>query len=117
MVSSLFLSPVATAFFGVALVDRTARGGHWQLSPLLGNAAVRWVGQVSYGLYVYHVIVYGLLARAANSKGYAWHDLGLIRTPIAVICAFAVTAASFYLMERPLSARFKHRVPYVIRRR
>jgi peptidoglycan/LPS O-acetylase OafA/YrhL len=95
----VFVTPMATAFLGVALVERAARGGRW----------------MSYGLYAYQEIVHGLLIKAAQSLGHVWTDFGWIRTPFVLVCALAVTAASYYGMERPLSRRYKRRIPYILK--
>jgi peptidoglycan/LPS O-acetylase OafA/YrhL len=54
-----------------------------------------WVGRVSYGLYIWHILVFHM----AN------HWLGgvrfLVRLPLALVVTFAVAAVSFYCLERP----------------
>jgi peptidoglycan/LPS O-acetylase OafA/YrhL len=110
-----FVMPVATAFLGLALVDRAATGGRWALSRILENPAVRWLGAISYGLYAYHEVVHGMLINASRSMGYLWTDSGIMHPLLWITCSFVVTVMSYYLMERPLSARYKHRIRYVTR--
>jgi len=66
------------------------------LARVLSVRPVRWVGQISYGLYLWHwpVIVYMTSARTGVS-GYAL-DAAQVAT------TFAVATASYYLVELPI---------------
>ncbi|HWS89459.1 MAG TPA: acyltransferase [Pyrinomonadaceae bacterium] len=52
-----------------------------------------WAGRVSYGLYLWHYPVFKAVAR--------WGAPGPLKLTVALGVTFAVTAASFYLVERP----------------
>lgn len=60
--------------------------------PILELAPLRWIGRVSYGLYLWHFPVLDLVRRAEWS------------TPVTIVVAlaasFAVTAISFYFWEQ-----------------
>jgi len=64
--------------------------------PILELAPLRWIGRVSYGLYLWHFPVLDLVRRADWS------------TPVTVIVAlalsFAITALSFYFWEQKFVA-------------
>lgn len=64
--------------------------------PILEISPLRWIGRVSYGLYLWHFPVLDLVERLALS------------TPLTVIIAlalsFAVTALSFYFWEQKFVA-------------
>jgi peptidoglycan/LPS O-acetylase OafA/YrhL len=66
----------------------------------LGLPALAWIGLISYSFYLYHTIVIAQLEQLAVD-----HDLPL-RYPIVTVAALAISlacsAASFYLLERPL---------------
>jgi len=53
-----------------------------------------WIGSISYGLYLWHFLVYGALA----STGYDRNEIFLIGFPLT----FAIASLSYYLIERPL---------------
>ena len=85
-------------------VDRPTVGPlHWFLESRL----IRWVGKISYGLYLYHWPIYLLVTptRAARlvpgvsvieGNNLIWLHLAL---------TFALAAASFYLVEQPVMRR------------
>jgi peptidoglycan/LPS O-acetylase OafA/YrhL len=76
------------------------------LAELLGRAVPRWIGQVSYGLYLWHwpAIVLGprlaqqLLGPKANWLLSSSIGLNALRVGLAL----AATVASYYLLERPI---------------
>ncbi len=54
-----------------------------------------WTGRISYGLYLWHIMVFWILGESAWPKGsWFWE--------ITVALTFAVSAASYYGLERPL---------------
>jgi peptidoglycan/LPS O-acetylase OafA/YrhL len=64
--------------------------------PVLELAPLRWIGRVSYGLYLWHFPVLDLVERA---------DLGTAPTVIiALTASFAITALSFYFWEQKFVA-------------
>ena len=85
-------------------MDRPTVGPlHWFLESRL----IRWVGKISYGLYLYHWPIYLLVTptRAARlvpgvavieNNNLIWLHLAL---------TFALAAASFYLVEQPVMRR------------
>jgi peptidoglycan/LPS O-acetylase OafA/YrhL len=71
---------------------------------LLGNRVMSWLGEVSYGVYLWHL---GLLLAIQRWLGYAplkghFAELFLLTTSAATV----VAALSWYLVERPLLRRF-----------
>lgn len=64
--------------------------------PILELAPLRWVGRVSYGLYLWHFPVLDLVERLALSA-----PLTII---VALVLSFAITALSFYLWEQKFVA-------------
>jgi peptidoglycan/LPS O-acetylase OafA/YrhL/lysophospholipase L1-like esterase len=77
----------------IASVTRSMPG---LLGALLSVRPLRWVGEVSYGLYLWHWPLYVLISEQRT---------GLDGAPLltALLAAtFAVATASFYLVERPI---------------
>ncbi len=86
------LAAIAVALVIVSVVqpDRGALGAVLSLSPL------RWVGRISYGLYLWHWPVYLWLTGARTGL----HGTELLALRLAVSVAFAAT--SYYLIELPI---------------
>ena len=81
---------VSAVIISVVQPDRGVLGRALSVSPL------RWVGRISYGLYLWHWPVYLTLTHTRTGLDGA----GLLAVRIAVSVAFAT--ASFYAVERPI---------------
>jgi len=69
--------------------------GVFEFAPLV------WLGRISYGVYLWHMVVYGIPGRIPWLHGRCpW--------PATIALTVAVAAASYHLLERPL-LRFKRR--------
>lgn len=67
---------------------------------------LRFIGRISYSLYLWHVLFYSAIAHPPVSSRLL---LLLSTRPIKYLCAFAVAVASYYLLERPM-VRLGHRL-------
>lgn len=83
--------PVVLAMAVIAGDDR--RGG---ARAVIGLAPARWIGDVSYSLYLWHwpALVLPVLALG--------RELTPVETIAAVAATFALSTASYYLVERPV---------------
>jgi peptidoglycan/LPS O-acetylase OafA/YrhL len=91
----------ASAFF--LLLPLVLGQAQWQ-DRLLGNRVMRWLGEISYGVYLWHL---GLLMSLRSWLGwplFRGHFAGLF--VLTVLAATAIAATSWYLFERPLLRRF-----------
>src|SRR5262249_54660969 len=77
----------------IAGVTRRSAG---LLGALLSFRAVRWVGMVSYGLYLWHWPLYVVI----NTDRTGLYGTALLFVRLAA--TFAVATLSFYLVERPI---------------
>jgi peptidoglycan/LPS O-acetylase OafA/YrhL len=79
------------------------------LSPILEFGPVRWIGRISYGIYLYHVLVFFLLPplpEAVQRVLAVVHARNLSR----IGTVLAVAALSYYAIERPflrMKSRFR----------
>lgn len=80
---------------------------------LFSNAPVRYIGRISYGLYLYHfpifILGFGLREGYPNEQ-----TPTLTNAALAWAITFAVASASFFLIERPLlklKNRYRTTVP------
>ena len=97
---------------GVVLAVLAINQGTSTTRKLLSNAPIRYVGRISYGLYLYHFPIFVLLF------GLRWYPDDqpptLIAATLAWLTTFLVATASFFLFEKPLlkcKNRFRTTVP------
>jgi peptidoglycan/LPS O-acetylase OafA/YrhL len=78
-----------------SLVSSPALRRIFEFGPLV------WLGRISYGVYLWHIAVFWMLGK------FNWSS-GSLYWPVAFAVTFALAAASFYGLERPI-LRFKKR--------
>jgi peptidoglycan/LPS O-acetylase OafA/YrhL len=94
------LSGAAAFFFLLPLTQ----GGTPTTDKLLANPFMLWLGEISYGVYLWHL---GLLQ--TFSRWFGWSAFGGHFVAMYLLTAFTATgvaAASWYFLERPLLRRF-----------
>jgi len=72
------------------------------IKALLELSPVRWLGQVSYGVYIFHLPVLNVVGRTMRSAGLEVKEHWLILFIAALTVTLAVAAISYYLVERPI---------------
>ena len=95
---------VATLVVGAALVAAPGTA----VSRLLGSAPARWCGRVSYGVFLWHLLVLDAAMRLLGVPlfgGRFW-----LVAAVTVAGSLLVAAASWYGWERPLLDRFSRPV-------
>jgi peptidoglycan/LPS O-acetylase OafA/YrhL len=81
---------------------------------LLANRVARYLGKISYGLYVFHLVAIEMAEKIAHrlwSGGPPWVGVAALALAITI----AVAAASYQLLERPF-LRLKRRFEAVATR-
>lgn len=78
----------------------------WRPGPVL-----RYLGKISYGLYVFHVLVIAIVERLVDKKAIslAWYPLILL---VELAATVGISALSYRLLETPF-LRIKHRFAVV----
>lgn len=84
-----------------ALIASTVLNPTALLSRALELPALRWIGRLSYSLYIWHMLFF-LLPTPADMPA-------LQSFPINLVATFACAGASYYLIERS-TVRFSHRI-------
>jgi peptidoglycan/LPS O-acetylase OafA/YrhL len=86
--------------------------GNPYVGRLLKLAPLVWLGQVSYGVYMFHQAASGLLHGAIHQSAprlHTWSDAAITIAALGV--TLAVSAISYYFFEKPI-LRFAHRFQY-----
>jgi len=73
------------------------------IQTVLESPAMRWLGQRSYGLYLYHYLIF--VGWASHAGGIAGVEVKVAK----VLLTVAVTAASWELLETPVRRQFRQR--------
>ncbi|KKC34670.1 acyltransferase family protein [Devosia psychrophila] len=73
---------------------------------LLDNRLSRFIAEISFGIYIWHFLVIGLMARlvppAFQTGGETGWSIWIWSSAIAIAISLAVATLSFYLLERPM---------------
>ena len=93
--------PVVSLCTAILVCGICSLENHWSQS-LLGSRALVWIGQRSYGLYLWHYPLNRVLRDLEVAPS--------IQVPLGLFLAFVAATLSFALVERPLMLRFKHRL-------
>jgi len=94
---------VGLTFGGVVMNAVTVR------SALLRSRPLRFVGKISYGMYILHPIVFGVFwLTPLYSRAASWPHPDLIRMIGQVLFPIPFAAASWYLFERPVLKLKRH---------
>lgn len=91
---------VLSLFFGFIILDQI-RGNHSILK--MGRFKLfNYLGKISYGLYMYHLVVMYLLVIWMNSWGTVGYWMAVVYLLLILLCVISVASLSYYFIERPL---------------
>lgn len=94
------LMPLAVGVALVALPSSVLAG------RLLDNRVARYIAEVSFGVYIWHFLIIGLMARlvppAFTTDGEQVWPIWLVSSAVAIALSFVVATVSFYVLERPV---------------
>jgi exopolysaccharide production protein ExoZ len=88
--------PVAFAFVGIVLAAKP--------KPLMVPSWITWFGDISYSLYLVHVLVFIMLTRAVDGFGMKGFLAGIMLFLLQPTLAIMVAALTYRFVEVPLSA-------------
>jgi peptidoglycan/LPS O-acetylase OafA/YrhL len=73
---------------------------------LLDNRVSRFIAQISFGIYIWHFLIIGLMARllppSFQTGGEQGWSIWLWSSAIAIVASVAVATLSFHLLEQPM---------------
>jgi peptidoglycan/LPS O-acetylase OafA/YrhL len=79
------------------LVVATVIHPHWLIARVLEDARLRWIGRISYSLYIWQQFFLVIYFVPRPLPGGRWQEL-----PLSLISILACATASYYLVEQPL---------------
>ncbi len=103
--SSVMVEPLEAGAF-VMLVARTATGFHGYIARFLTLPALVFAGRISYGLYIYHILVAMLFQRWLPQPMQWLLTIPSVRLIVLGIATLVVAAVSWQLLEQPVN-RFR----------
>ena len=109
--TSFLYSHLVFTFFFAWAVDRTADGvGGWG-GRMLSFAPLRYIGRISYGMYLFHAVAGDLILAGADLAGFSFPKSELLRFIAFSSLTVAVSSLSWYAYENPLN-KLKRLFPY-----
>src|SRR4029079_7356319 len=99
---SVLVEPLEAGAF-VLLVARTATGFDGNIGRFLSNPALIFAGRISYGLYIYHVLVAMLFDRWLPDQMRFVITIPSLRLIVLGIVTLFVAALSWRFLEQPIN--------------
>ena len=98
---------VAAAWFCILLISSVS--GVLRL-PFLENPTIRYLGEISYGIYVWHYLAIGFVISVLLKSGFNESSFGFFSALFlgSIFLTILVSVISFELLERPINRLRKH---------
>jgi peptidoglycan/LPS O-acetylase OafA/YrhL len=98
----LTVAPVLWALACCAAVDAASRGVRGAAGAVLDHRVLRYLGRISYGLYLYHLPAFWALSMAMDRLGLPMPNDGPAKFVLGSALAIAVAALSWHAFEQPI---------------
>lgn len=108
---ALAVAPVLWALACCALIDAASRGIGGLAGAVLDGRALRYLGRISYGVYLYHLPAFWALSEAMERLRLPMPHSGPAKFVLGSALAVAVAALSWHAFEQPIN-RLKRRWPF-----
>ena len=99
---SVLVEPLEAGAF-VILVARTATGFDGNIARFLSNAGLVFAGRISYGLYIYHILVAMIFNRWLPSQLRFLITIPSLRLVVFGIVTLFIATLSWRLLEQPIN--------------
>ena len=90
-----YLAILLIAFLFILIVFNKNEGLF--IKQIKGNRVLNYIGKISFGLYMYHMVIIELIAKIDVLE-----DLHLVKIPLVFICTIILSILSFELFEKQL---------------
>ncbi|WP_211175958.1 acyltransferase [Brasilonema sp. UFV-L1] len=94
----------AASMFFVWLIERAARGFSGWIGVILELPALVYLGKISYGIYVYHILVGYTLSKILTYFGLPALGLGWKKFFLSTVATLIVASLSWQFFEKPINA-------------
>ena len=92
------------ALFFMAVIDRAAQPHPWRIFAPLGWRPVRYIGKISYGIYLYHPFVELMMLYILGAFNIPVPtSFGLVQLLLYGSVSILFASVSWYLIERPIN--------------
>jgi len=93
-----------TAFAGAGCVGYALASGPTRISRLLRNRVLGYFGKISYGMYMYHALIFAAISRKLESASSKTGSLPThcLRALLEIGATVLVASVSWYALERPV---------------
>jgi peptidoglycan/LPS O-acetylase OafA/YrhL len=99
---SVLVEPLEAGAF-VILVARTVTGFDGNIARFMSNAGLVFAGRISYGLYIYHILVAMVFNRWLPSQMRFLTTIPSLRLVVFGIVTVFIAALSWRLLEQPIN--------------
>jgi len=110
---SVFVEPLEASAF-VLLVARTAAGFDGSIARFLTSPGLVFAGRISYGLYIYHILVAMLLSRWLPSELRFVVTTPSLRLVVFGLATFFMAALSWRFLEQPIKRFCRQRSTSIV---
>ncbi len=110
-------APLSASFFFVWVVHAASIGFRGSLGTVLQSKSFLYLGKISYGIYLYHLLVGYLFTKVVVSLGFPLPTTAIGEAALFAIkssLSILVAALSWSLVEQPIN-QFKSHFPYLKR--
>jgi peptidoglycan/LPS O-acetylase OafA/YrhL len=111
LATRVYVAVSAAALLYFALLHKASAGITGWPGTLLRSRPLQRIGRVSYGMYLFHPLLWEMLNGIISRWAPGVHPHPWLRAPLLILLSFAAASLSWTLLEAPF-ARLKSRFPY-----
>jgi peptidoglycan/LPS O-acetylase OafA/YrhL len=111
-IAYISLVDLSVALSSLALIRSAALNSSGAVGAFLGWEPIRYVGKISYGIYLYHLFLVPLAAGIFGLFGFGPIPPGWSRVGVYGMFAIMLSALSWHVVEKPIN-RMKRHFPYL----